>query len=199
MYARTQGGRPLTFEAAAVWRRNMIMRDQQTRTLWQHATGEALVGPFQGLTLTPLDGELTTWGAWRAEHPQSRVVLHAEKWPGLLPLRVTETLLEGATASGFVPGLTRRDARLPHNEAVIGVTREGVSRAYPLAELAQRGSIDDTLGGVALRLSYDERAQRVRVQQRETGASVPFQRTWWGGWYEFHPLTEVYQAPDTSP
>jgi len=47
VYAATVRGRHLHFSPQAVWRRNMIMRDQETGTLWQQATGEALIGPLK--------------------------------------------------------------------------------------------------------------------------------------------------------
>ena len=196
MYAATANGQRLTFEAEAVWRLNMIMRDLETGTLWQHATGEGLIGPLEGVQLEILGGERATWAAWCAEHPETQTVAGPEKWPGLLPLPLTNHVLERATASGKVPGLTLTDRRLPQNEEIVGLTLNGEARAYPLALLRERGVIDDELGGVPVTLVYDATANRVRAFQQPDPTAppqpVPMQRLWWSGWYEFHPGTTVY-------
>jgi hypothetical protein len=44
-------GQRLTFEPVSVRRRNMIMRDRETGTIWQHETGEALLGRYRGRIL----------------------------------------------------------------------------------------------------------------------------------------------------
>lgn len=48
VHAATVDGRCLTWEVAAVWRRNMIIRVLETQSLWQHATGEELAGQWVG-------------------------------------------------------------------------------------------------------------------------------------------------------
>ena len=161
MYAANIAGQPLTFETAAVWRRNMIMRDRETGALWQHATGEALIGPLAGAKLEWLGGEQMTWAAWRTEHPDTVVALEPAEWSGRAP------------------------------------------RALVMATLRQAGVINDSLGGVNLRLTYDPTGDRVQAwrlaaaqSEEETAGApepLPVQRTWWKGWFEFHPATGVYQ------
>ncbi len=55
-------GQRLTFEPVSVHRRNMIMRDRETGTIWQHETGEALMGKYRGKTLDLLGGALQLEG-----------------------------------------------------------------------------------------------------------------------------------------
>ena len=130
----------------------MIIRDRETGTLWQQATGEALIGPLQGEHLEMLGGERTIWGSWRKEEPGSQVAEGPEKWPGLLPLPFTESVLQRATRSGKVPGLTKTDHRLPQNEEIIGIVIAGDARAYPLSLLRQEQIINDMLGESAITL-----------------------------------------------
>ncbi len=74
MYAaNTEDGKRLIFDVAGVYRRNMIMRDQQTGTLWQHATGEALMGPLKGVRLQVLGGELASWSRWQEMYPHTEL------------------------------------------------------------------------------------------------------------------------------
>lgn len=166
MYAATVQGQRLTFDAEAVWRRNMIMRDRETGTLWQQATGEGLAGPLAGERLRLLGGEQMTWVAWRAENPDTLVALGPDEWPGMLPLPLTERVLEVATRSGWVPGRVRTDERLPQNEEIAGVRLRGEARAYPLAALRTQGVINDDLGGMPIALVYAPAGDRVRAFHR---------------------------------
>jgi hypothetical protein len=50
---------------------NFVMRDRQTGSLWQQATGIAFEGPMKGKRLTMVDFLLTTWGEWRTQHPDT--------------------------------------------------------------------------------------------------------------------------------
>ena len=166
MYASSVQGQILTFDAEAVWRRNMIVRDRETGILWQQATGEALIGSLQGEQMELLSGERSTWGSWRKEKPDSLLVEGPEKWPGLFPLPFTETVLQRATRSGKVPGLTKTDRHLPQNEEIIGIEIAGEARAYPISLLRQKQIVNDLLGESAITLVYEPAARRVRAFER---------------------------------
>jgi len=189
VYDATVDGRRLTFVPLAVFRRNMVVRDRETGTIWQHATGEALVGPLAGTELEVLGGQLTTWGAWRGDHPGTTVAVEPEDWGGLLPRSRTRRLAEG-TERVALPGETEVDPRLPFTEDVVGVEVGGEAKAYPVEALRERSTIGDFLGGTPITVAYDPESDRADVTAG--GESVPFQRTRWMGWFEFHPETEVY-------
>ena len=169
----------------------MIIRDRETGTLWQHATGGALVGPLKGAQLELLGGNLMTWAAWKQAYPETKAALEPEKWTGILPLKLITALLERITEIGQVPGKTRRDERLPAHEPVIGISIEGEHRAYPLRLLRKSPVIEEQFDGNTIRLEYDITGDSVHVFV--DGAPLWFHRTWWTGWYEFHPTTSIYQ------
>jgi len=183
----------------------MIIRDKETGTLWQHATGEGLIGPLQGKHLEPLGGERMTWAAWGDHHPRTTVAVRRDEWPGLLSLGRTEKLLQVATRSGNVPGLTTTDRRLPLEGAVIGLEISGQSCAYPLHLLMEEELIHDTLGQTPVLLVYHADGDRVQAFKRSSSqritslqgisslAPIPFERQRWNGWFEFHPQTRIFR------
>jgi hypothetical protein len=175
----------------------MIMRDEETGSLWQHATGEALAGPLKGQQLEVLPGSLMTLGAWREQQPGSLITLPPERWTGLVPLEIVKTVLEKATRSGASPGLTPLDRRLARNTPVIGLIYQETARAYPLETLRRQGVIQDQLRNIQIVLHYDPSTQQVVLESAER-AKIIFRRTWWSGWFEFYPHTEVYQPPQES-
>ena len=165
-------GRRLTWEVAAVWRRNMILRDQQTDSLWQHATGEALAGPLAGRQLTLLPAAQVTWGVWRQEQPETTVVPSAE-WVSHAPKGLIEFALRTATRDGFnAPGMHRNDTRLPSHTPIAGLVVAGEARAYPLEMLRTTGVVNDELGGQPVALVYDGPGDRVCAFDRRVEGRV---------------------------
>lgn len=166
MYAAEVNGQRLIFQVAGVYRRNMIIRDRQTGTLWQHATGEALLGPLKGAQLQPLGGELTRWSKWKEMNPHTSLAVEPipehGRFPGLIPRDRLEYLLEtfstNYAASGFVT-----DNRLPMHEEIVGVSLAGVDRAYPLVVIRNQGVIHDRIGENSIAIVYDADADHVNA------------------------------------
>lgn len=75
-------GKSLTADLAGLRGLNWVMRDRQTGSLWQQATGLAFDGPMKGKRLQLVDFLLTTWGEWRKVHPDTLALMpdptHAE-------------------------------------------------------------------------------------------------------------------------
>ena len=133
-----------------LYRSNKLMYDNNTGTLWDQFTGEPVWGRLVGaeLRLDSLPVTVTTWGAWRAAHPESTVL-------------DIETGFERDYGSGVAyaaynddPGLwfnaPLADDRLAQKDEVYVVRVEGALTAYPIALLAERGVIADIVGGVPL-------------------------------------------------
>ncbi len=166
MYAAEVNGQRLIFQVAGVYRRNMIIRDRQTGTLWQHATGEALLGPLKGAQLQPLGGELTRWSKWKEMNPHTSLAVEPipehGRFPGLIPRNRLEYLLEtfstNYAASGFVT-----DNRLPMHEEIVGVSLAGVDKAYPLVVIRNQGVIHDRIGENTIAIVYDADADHVNA------------------------------------
>jgi hypothetical protein len=165
VYAATLDVRPLTFEVAGFWRRNMLMRDRQTGSIWQQATGEAVAGPLRGRQLEVLGGAHSTWAAWRREHPLTVVAVEPAHAPrglaGLLPF--TWIWNWSGRIPWTPPGLAATDTRLPPHEEVAGLSIAGEARAYPLSVLRRRRVVNDELGGVPLAIVYEPHGDRMRA------------------------------------
>lgn len=57
-----------------LWRRSLVMVDKQTGTRWSHLLGKAMKGPLKGTRLQAIPCSMTTWSAWKREHPQTSVI-----------------------------------------------------------------------------------------------------------------------------
>jgi hypothetical protein len=193
VYAATINGQRLMFETVGVWRRNMIVRDRETKTLWQHATGAALIGPLKGQTLHALGGEMLTWAAWKADYPHSTLSLNDGTTRGLLPMSIVDYLLRTVTEHVTPPGLIT-DKRLPAHAWVVGIVVAGEAKAYSLDALMARPIIDDRVGGKRIKLTFDPLQDRVGVFDVSGKAPMlmSHSRQRWMGWSEFHPGTALW-------
>jgi len=70
VFRAEHGGEQLFFEVAGVFRRNLLMEDHRTNTLWQQATGEAIFGPLAGKTLEMLPSLQMPWQQARQQSGQ---------------------------------------------------------------------------------------------------------------------------------
>jgi hypothetical protein len=172
VYAAKANDQRLAFEVAGVYRRNMIIRDRQTGTLWQHATGEALMGPLKGARLRPLGGEFTRWSRWKGTNPHTSLAVEPVPdhgaYPGLIPRDRLEHLLETFTTNYGAPGFVS-DERLPQHEEVAGLSLAGVDRAYSLSVLRDQGILNDRVGERSVAIIYDAEADRVIALDRVVG------------------------------
>ena len=71
---------PIEFGTSGMlYRSNKLMYDRVTETLWRQFLGEPVVGPLanSGIKLEKFPITLTTWGEWKASHPDT-TVLHVD-------------------------------------------------------------------------------------------------------------------------
>jgi hypothetical protein len=156
-------GRRLTFEPVSVHRRNMIMRDRETGTIWQHETGEALMGKYRGKTLEVLGGELSNWKAWRTEHPETTVCARPKGYRHPSPLGpVFARLLDNGPKHIVGPGLSGLDRRLDQHAFIAGIAVDNHAKAYPMEVLQRRIVIRDQVGSHPVVIFYDASSDRVR-------------------------------------
>ena len=122
----------------------LVMYDHQTDTLWSQFLGTGVKGPLAGkaLELTPLIH--TTWDAWKSTYPDTLVLdkrgqYQHDRYAGYY-----------ASAEPGVIGERVKDGRLPTKSLVVGVNLDGHTKAYPLDALAERGVVNDKVGGVGV-------------------------------------------------
>ena len=97
-------GKFLTFEPVSVRRRNMVMKDRETGSVWQHETGICLMGEFKGEQLG-INSEMVNWKTWVQEHPDTTVCFRPEITGIPSPLGpVFEKLLDPAPEHLVRPG-----------------------------------------------------------------------------------------------
>ncbi|NDJ54273.1 MAG: DUF3179 domain-containing protein [Chloroflexi bacterium] len=194
VYQREIDGQTLSFEVMGMYRRNMIIRDRETGSIWQQATGECLMGHYIGRQLEPVGGERLPWAAWQQRHPDTLLALEAADARRSLVSNDLMVKMFSGTQHFATPGTYRGPEKLPLHESVIGLATQGAARAYPLRLLEEHRDIEDSVGTTLVHLTYDPDSQAIHVVDRKTGQPLRWERHWWLGWSEFYPHTTVYRA-----
>lgn len=77
MYATQLEDRTFVFGSSGfLFRNNKLMYDRETKSLWHSLTGEPVVGALaqSGIKLTVLPVVVSTWGQWKADQPETKVL-----------------------------------------------------------------------------------------------------------------------------
>ncbi|MDX6382851.1 MAG: hypothetical protein QOK48_424 [Blastocatellia bacterium] len=153
----------LNFHLAGINNQNFIMKDEETGSWWQQVTGEAIFGPLKGKHLKPVFLDELTFGAWKREEPQGRVLRPDERIVAsgkYAPADWEDRMLR-------VPVATQVNAPvLDKRELVLGITIGDASAAYPVAALQKQNPIIDKLGGTPLVIVLDEDGKSIRAFKR---------------------------------
>jgi hypothetical protein len=167
IYSAEHRGQALTFEVAGFYRRNLLLRDRQTGSLWQQATGEAVYGALAGARLPALDGQPQSWASWLAEHADTQLAVQWFTKRSWAPAGLVGLALSGFPRHTALAGLTDLGLDLPGEAEVVGISRAGETKAYPLAVLEKMGVINDRLGGAALAVWADRSSGQVGAFERQ--------------------------------
>jgi len=173
-------GRVLHFHLAGINNQNFIMKDEETGSWWQQVTGEAIFGPLKGKHLKSVFMDELTFGTWKSEQPQGRVLRPDERIAAkgeYAPPDWEERMLKMPVATQMV------EQTLDKRMLVVGITINGAAKAYPFTALQKQNPIIDSLGGMPLIIILDEDGKSVRA----------FDRTVEGREREF------YLKPNSSP
>jgi hypothetical protein len=174
-------GKVLHFHLAGINNQNFIMHDEETGSWWQQVTGEAIQGPMKGDRLGSVDYDELTFGLWRRESPQGRVLKPEEEIDRAGKYAPADW--EQRMAKERVTTSATLDNALDARALVIGVTVSSASRAYPFEALLKQSPIIDELGRVPIMIVMADDHKSVRA----------FERTVDGRKLEF------FMKPDVSP
>jgi hypothetical protein len=164
----------LTFRLAGINNGNALMRDEQTNSIWQQSTGEAIFGSLKGQHLTLVHSDELTFALWRSEQPKGLVLKPEAKYESEYDPKDWESHI--ARTRTVVD--TSKSGIGPH-ELMLGVTTGGESRAYPLKTVLAAGLIAEDIAAqpIVIVVGPDHASIRVfnakQADDTPLGAFVP--------------------------
>ena len=171
-------------------RSNKIMYDLVTGSTFNTFTGRATSGPLReaGVVLPQVTVVATTWGAWKADYRQTRIVAQ----DGGIGRSYPDDPLEGRDEAGPIFPIGPADPRLRPQVRVVGAIGPDGPVAFPLDE-----SLAELAAGRPVRIGQIEAVESgggllVRLVD---GEELPSHQAFWFAWSQFHPESQLWSPP----
>ena len=156
----------------------LVAYDRQTRSLWEHFTGRAVVGALAGAELRLHPVATVSWGEWRRAHPDAWVLSRrtghdrpygTNPYPGYDDVENPPFRFEGRT-----------DARLAAKARVLGLRRGDDAVAILAEHLLAEEVVEADVGGAAVvalaKAGTSSALEADRVAEgRDVGATAVFE------------------------
>lgn len=165
---RESDKQPFVFGSSGfLYRSNKLMYDQETHTLWNQFSGKPVVGPLvnENIELEVLPVVTTTWGEWRKQHPDTKVLnldtgFRRDYSPGAAYAAYfnSEDLMFPAAV---------KDDTLRQKEQVFGLRISGSRKAWPLSMFKKTRAINDQVGVLPIVIIGDASTSTVRAYRSE--------------------------------
>ena len=184
---------PVLRTSGLLIRSNKLMFDLSAFSAIDTFTGEALSGPLHdaGINLTPVAVVTSTWGDWKAEHPNTTIVAEDGGIGRVYP----DNPLEGRDSLGPIFPIGDVDPRLDVQAPVLGViASDGTPVAFPVEDAAaafaagqpvELGGVTIVAAGSGLRATAD-------------GEEIASNQAFWFAWSQFHEDTLLWVGADPT-
>jgi hypothetical protein len=149
-----------------LYRSNKLMYDRQTDTLWHQLLGTPAFGKLvgSGIQLERLPVTLTTWEAWFAEHPDTKVMDFETGF--IRDYRAGAAYADYFASPNTMFPVWRRSTLLPTKSWVFTQLIDGQPKAYPLTGLKDELVANDTLAGQNLVVVHEDGGHAARAYDR---------------------------------
>ena len=172
VWSRVVDGKTLYFHLAGINNGNALLRDEQTNSVWQQSTGEAIYGPLKGTQLNLVRSDELSFALWKKEQPQGQVLKPNAQFVSEYDPKGWENYVEKTRT---VVDTTRSGIR-PH-QLMLGVTVAGENKAYPLEAIFAAKLIQDRVGGMPVLVIVGPDDASIRVFEgtvREKNVALTF-------------------------
>jgi hypothetical protein len=169
-------------------RSNKVMYELTTFSVFDTFLGVAVSGPLQdeGVALEMVSVVTSTWGEWRATHPNTTIVAEDGGIGRVYP----EDPLRGRDDDGPIFPIGDVDLRLPAQQQVLGaVTPDGIPVAFPVIAARTAVEAGETVELAGVWVVPDGSGLRTETA---SGEPLPSHQAFWFAWSQFHPTTQVW-------
>ncbi|MCB0001840.1 MAG: DUF3179 domain-containing protein, partial [Anaerolineae bacterium] len=179
-----------------------VMRDEETKSLWDHITGECFDGPLAGRRLDFWQVHITNVAAEVAAHPDTILLksghqsLRGSIMRMFLGKRMRYTNEGTMLAPNFRSTMHQQiDPRLPEGEQGLGLTKElNQGKFYPVKLIPSGGEIEDEWLGRRVRITRNEIDGVPFAMWADTGEAPMQLLSRWYGFSFTYPDCEIYSG-----
>jgi hypothetical protein len=167
VFEPTVNGQPENFRLVGMDHFNAMFEDSNTKSWWRQATGEAVAGPLKGSALPEFESIQVTTGKFFWLYPFGKVM---DEDPSSTHYYDSLARFERGKSKG---NLTRTDSLSWKDKSwVVGVERNGSSKAYDWIDLKRLHVINDKVGDVPIVLVLSTDTTSFSVFQRPSDGEI---------------------------
>lgn len=164
-------GKPMQLVVMTQIENNLLLYDTTSKHLIQQIAGQISDGKQVGTTLDEYPTCIMPWSAWRSLYPATQVFYNP---PGGMTDRLVRSMLRRLLRRHFDPAtktplfrtIPRFDERLHPKSEVIGLSRQGIYKAYALEALRSQLVVNDQVGALPIVVVCDPKRDIVEVFER---------------------------------
>ncbi len=149
-----------------LYRSNKLMFDRQTDSLWNQFTGEPVTGPLvnSGIKLKIRPVAITSWGKWRAQNPDTKVLSldtgHRRNYgSGVVYNKYF------SSPDLMFPVVVGDESVVKRKDYVFGIRTFGAAKAWPIQAFKTEPVINDKVGSKTIVLIGDAATRTVRAYE----------------------------------
>lgn len=188
-FESTVDGQVLKFGVSGKLHDNdLVMYDRNTESLWQQITGEAIVGEKFGTRLVQIPLSGMRWSQFKEDFPKAKVLSRDTGYSRNYDRYPYGSYEQDRTTLFPVSGGV--DDTIHPKAVVYGVEIDKSFKAYQEDKIKNEGEVEDTLGGVKIKILYNN--GDVAVERQDSGEEIPATRLFWFAWKAFRSETELY-------
>jgi len=162
------------FSGTGVYHGMAIIRDRETGSYWEHATGECIHGRLRGKHLEIIPAQYMLAKQLLESTPSALVTIAKQSWwQRLLDYLMMKDMLspQGHMPAPFRLSMGKIDKRLPEMQLGLGLWHKGKARFYSMETLKTHGNVlIDTVGQESFVIFIDPIAQ-VPIAHRSKASS----------------------------
>lgn len=175
----------------------VILIDQETHSLWDHITGEAIEGPLKGQQLDVWSVQMRTVQTALNEYPDITISLSSNHsfhkrlaqilYPKFIHVKVWLPFFFRWSMQSDV------DPRLPELAQGLGIILDGQAKYYPFSTIPSNG-LEDRWLNRSLRVERNETNGVPRAVWQDTGEYPMQLLSRWYGFSFTYPDCEIYKS-----
>ena len=184
--------RPVLRTSGLLIRSNKVMYDVNSYSVFDTFTGDAVTGPLaeRNIRLNQVSVVTTSWGEWKAAHPETTVLAEA------LALGRDFDFRNNRDANGPIFPIGDVDPRLPVQEDVLGIiTASGKAIAFHVSSARSALDRGEKVEFEEVQLMID--GGGLRATNRD-GEDLGGHQAFWFAWSQFHPDTQLWPLDQSA-
>ena len=168
MYDPVLNGKKQTFRLVGARHYNAIIEDQETKSWWYQATGEAAAGPLKGSRLKEIDFEQSTLAAWLDRYPNSLILqpdtLYSENYERLKNYDKVRKYAQDSLYNDTLP--------MKWNNWVVAIKQKNRSKVYNWEHVLKYNPVNDTIGNMSVVVALEKDSLSLHTWNREVNGKV---------------------------